>query len=47
MLIKNLLKETNQSPLLYFTKKQSEKLNNKIGNENTIIDFAMRYETQV
>ena len=37
------LKETNQSPLLYFTKKQSEKLSNKIGNENTIIDFAMRY----
>ena len=44
MLIKKIwLKETNQSPLLYFTKKQSEKLNNKIGNENTIVDFAMRY----
>jgi len=36
-------KETNESPLLYFTRKQANKLNQRIGNENTIIDFAMRY----
>ena len=37
------IKETNQSPLLYFTKNQSDKLKEKIGNENVIVDFAMRY----
>ena len=37
------LKETNESPLLHFTKKQSDKLRKKIGNEKTIVDFAMRY----
>ena len=37
------LKETNESPLLYFTKNQSDKLRKKIGNEKTIVDFAMRY----
>ena len=36
-------KDTNESPLLYFTKKQSNELNRKIGNENIIVDFAMRY----
>ncbi len=36
-------KESNESPLLYFTKQQSEKLNDKIGNENVLVDFAMRY----
>ena len=36
-------KETNESPLLYFTKKQTQKLKEKIGNENLIIDYAMRY----
>ena len=36
-------KETNESPLLYFTKKQAVKLNEKIGNEKTLVDFAMRY----
>ena len=36
-------KESNESPLLYFTKQQSQKLNKKIGNENVIVDFAMRY----
>ena len=29
--------------MLYFTKKQSNELNRKIGNENIIVDFAMRY----
>ncbi len=37
------INETNESPLLYFTKNQSAKLNNKIGNEKIIVDFAMRY----
>ena len=35
--------ETNESPLLYFTRKQANKLNQKAGSENIIIDFAMRY----
>ena len=37
------LKEANESPLLYYTRSQAVKLNKKIGNENVIIDFAMRY----
>ncbi len=36
-------KETNESPLLYYTRTQAEKLKNKIGNEKIIVDFAMRY----
>ena len=36
-------KDTNESPLLYFTRSQAEKLNGKIGNDNIIVDFAMRY----
>jgi len=36
-------KETNESPLLYFTRSQAKKLSNKIGNDKLIIDFAMRY----
>ena len=36
-------KETNESPLLFFTKSQAQKLNNKIGNDKFIVDFAMRY----
>ena len=36
-------KESNESPLLYFTKQQSQKLNKTIGSENVIVDFAMRY----
>ena len=36
-------KETNESPLLYFTKKQAIELNNRIGTEKIIVDFAMRY----
>ena len=35
--------ESNESPLLYFTKQQSLKLDKKIGNENVLVDFAMRY----
>ena len=40
---KILMRETNESPLLYFTRSQAKKLNNKIGNDKIIIDFAMRY----
>ena len=36
-------KESNESPLLYFTRNQAKKLNSKIGNEKIIVDFAMRY----
>ena len=36
-------KESNESPLLYFTRSQAEKLNKKIRNEKIIVDFAMRY----
>ena len=36
-------KETNESPLLYFTRNQAAKLNKEIGNEKIIVDFAMRY----
>ena len=36
-------KETNESPLLFFTRSQAQKLNNKIGSDRIIVDFAMRY----
>ena len=36
-------KESNESPLLYFTRNQAKKLKSKIGNEKIIVDFAMRY----
>ena len=36
-------KDTNESPLLNFTRNQAQMLNNKIGNDKIIIDFAMRY----
>ena len=29
--------------MLFFTKNQTIKLNSKIGNEKTIVNFAMRY----
>ena len=37
------MKNENMSPLLYYTKKQSEKTSRSIQNENIILDFAMRY----
>tara|TARA_X000001036_G_scaffold433090_1_gene470112 strand:+ start:173 stop:1165 length:993 start_codon:yes stop_codon:yes gene_type:complete len=37
------LKETNESPLLYYTRSQAEKLKDRIGNKNLIVEFAMRY----
>ena len=36
-------KESNESPLLFFTRNQAIKLKEKIGNEKIIVDFAMRY----
>ena len=36
-------KESNESPLLFFTRNQASKLNNKIGSGKIIVDFAMRY----
>ena len=37
------IKDKNISPLLFYTKKQSEKISQSILKENTIVDFAMRY----
>ena len=37
------MKKENLSPLLYYTKKQSEKISATMLKENVIVDFAMRY----
>ena len=37
------MKKENMSPLLYYTKKQSEKISRSLSSHNIIIDFAMRY----
>ncbi len=37
------MEDENVSPLLYYTKKQSEKISNVLSKENIILDFAMRY----
>ncbi len=37
------MKKENMSPLRYYTEMQSKKLSNKISNEKTIVDYAMRY----
>ena len=37
------MKNENMSPLLYYTKKQSEKTAQLLQNENVVLDFAMRY----
>jgi protoporphyrin/coproporphyrin ferrochelatase len=36
-------KESNESPLLFFTRNQANKLKTIIGNEKIIVNFAMRY----
>ena len=36
-------KDTNESPLLYFTRNQTKKLESRISSEKIIVDFAMRY----
>ncbi len=37
------MREKNMSPLRYYTEMQTKKLNEKIGNKDVIIDYAMRY----
>ncbi len=37
------MKNENMSPLRYYTVNQTEKVSNRLANENTIIDYAMRY----
>ena len=37
------IKETNESPLLYYTRSQATKLSNKISSGSIMVDFAMRY----
>jgi ferrochelatase len=37
------MKGENISPLLFYTKKQSEKISKFLSKENIVIDFAMRY----
>ena len=37
------MKNENMSPLLYYTKQQSEKTSQLFNKENIIVDFAMRY----
>ena len=37
------MKESDESPLRFYTKRQSEKLSKKIKSEEVIIDYAMRY----
>ncbi len=36
-------KKSNISPLLYYTRAQKEKLSQSIGEDNIIVDYAMRY----
>jgi protoporphyrin/coproporphyrin ferrochelatase len=36
-------RETNESPLRYFTRNQAKKLAKKVGSENILVEFAMRY----
>ena len=35
------MKDENMSPLLYYTKKQSEKISNSLSKENIIIDLSL------
>ena len=37
------MNDINKSPLRFFTEMQTKKLNEKLRDENLIIDFAMRY----
>ena len=37
------MNDSNQSPLRYYTKSQTQKLKEKIGSDRVIVDFAMRY----
>ena len=37
------MEDKDMSPLRYYTEMQSKKLDEKMGNENLIVDYAMRY----
>ena len=37
------MKDLNKSPLRFYTEMQTEKLKEKIENEDLVVDFAMRY----
>jgi ferrochelatase len=37
------MRDINMSPLMYYTKRQAEKVSNSISNEDILVDFAMRY----
>ena len=37
------MEDKNVSPLRYYTEMQSKKLNERIGNESLVVDYAMRY----
>ena len=37
------MKDKNMSPLRYYTEMQAKKLNESIGSQNLIVDYAMRY----
>ena len=37
------MQKEDMSPLRYYTIMQTKKLSEKMGNENLIVDFAMRY----
>jgi protoporphyrin/coproporphyrin ferrochelatase len=39
------MKETNESPLRYYTRNQKIKLSERISSKDIIVDFAMRYGT--
>ena len=36
-------KESNESPLLYFTRRQAEELKDKLETDKIMVDYAMRY----
>ena len=36
-------KESNESPLLYFTRRQAEELKDKLETDKVMVDYAMRY----
>ena len=40
------LKETNESPLLFYTRSQANRLKEKLQNDTIKVDFAMRYGNQ-
>ena len=41
------MKDKNMSPLRYYTMMQTDKLSKKKSMKNVIVDFAMRYSSQV